>query len=96
MAQLTASTTVKLKCWSNGEKVHTMLEKKNMLRDRYDTTMRFPSYGPHPLPTPPSQLLAGPTQLDGWISIITIGLAKVVVVQREYLGAVCGIGNGYY
>ena len=65
MAQLTASTTVKLKHWSNGEKVHTMLEK-NMLLDRYDTTMRFPSYGPHPLPTPlPSEPLAGLTQLDG-------------------------------
>jgi hypothetical protein len=74
-----------------------MLEKKHV-GDRYDTTMRFRSYGLHPpLPSPrPSRHLAGLTRLDGWISIITIGSAKVVIVQREYHGAMCGIVVGYY
>jgi len=50
-----------------------------------------------PLPPPlPSQLLAGQTQLDdASISIIMIGLAVVVIVQREYHNAMCGIGIGY-
>src|SRR6266702_3112066 len=70
--------------------------KKDMLLDRYDTTMHLPSYEPHLLPPPlPSQLLAGLIQLDASISIITIGLAKVVIVHREYRDAMCGIGIGY-
>ena len=74
---------------------HTVLGKKNMLSDRYDTTMHVPSCEPHLLSPPlPSQLL-GLTQLDAWISIITIGLAMAVMVQSEYRDAMCGIGIGY-